>query len=169
MSQPHQIAIVPGSFDPLTNGHVDLVRRTAALFDRVIVAVLANVGKQPLFTLDDRVAIAREVFAADPRIDVATFDGLLVAYARRQGACAIVRGVRSVTDFDYEKQMALMNRHLHPDVETILLMPSEGLSYVSSRLVKEVADLGGSIDELVPPVVAARLKARQAGTRTLDV
>jgi pantetheine-phosphate adenylyltransferase len=169
MSQPHQIALVPGSFDPLTNGHVDLIRRSATLFDRVVVAVLVNAGKQPLFTLDERVAIAREVFDGFARIDVQSFEGLLVDYARRQGASVVVRGVRSVTDFDSEKQMASMNRHLHPSLETILLMPSEGLSYVSSRLVKEVASLGGSIDGLVPPIVATRLGARQAARRTQKV
>jgi len=164
-----RLAIVPGSFDPLTNGHVDIIERAGRLFDRVVVAVLVNAGKQPLFGVDDRVAIIREVFAGQAQLEVDTFDGLLVDYARQRQAVAIVKGLRSVSDFDYESQMALMNRHLRPDVETLFLMPNERYSYVSSRLVKEVAALGGSIDDLVPPVVAARFSRRRLEARTQKV
>ena len=164
-----RLAIVPGSFDPLTNGHVDIIERAGRLFDRVVVAVLVNAGKQPLFGVDDRVAIIREVFAGQAHLEVDTFDGLLVDYARQRQAVSIVKGLRSVSDFDYESQMALMNRHLRPDVETLFLMPNERYSYVSSRLVKEVAALGGSIDDLVPPVVAARLSRRRLEARTQKV
>jgi pantetheine-phosphate adenylyltransferase len=164
-----RLAIVPGSFDPLTNGHVDIIERAGRLFDRVVVAVLVNAGKQPLFGVDDRVAIIREVFAGQGHLEVDTFDGLLVDYARQRQAVSIVKGLRSVSDFDYESQMALMNRHLRPDVETLFLMPNERYSYVSSRLVKEVAALGGSIDDLVPPVVAARLSRRRLEARTQKV
>ena len=136
---------IPGSFDPLTNGHVDIIQRGAQLFDRIVVAVLLNAEKSPLFTVPERVAIAREVFRADPNVEVDTFDGLLVDYARRKRAGVIVRGLRAVSDFEYEMQMALMNRHLNPDVETVFMMPAEPYTYVSSRLVKEVVALGGSV------------------------
>lgn len=166
---PHssRLAIVPGSFDPLTNGHVDLVHRAAGLFDRVIVALLVNAGKQPLFSLAEREAMARAVFADVPGVEVDAFDGLLVEYARRRGAHAVVRGVQSAADLDYEAPMARMNRHLASSVDTVFLLPSEGLGFISSRLVKEVAGLGGAIDALVPPAVAARMAERSARTRTL--
>ncbi len=166
MAHEPRIAIYPGSFDPLTSGHVDLIQRGARLFDRIVVAVLVNTGKQALFSLADRRAIIAEVFRDAPGIEVDTFDGLLVDYVRRIGAHAIVRGLRGVSDFEYELQMALMNRHLEPGVETVFMMPSEPYTYVSSRLVREVAALGGSLDGLVPPVVAARLAARRAGQST---
>ena len=169
MPDSPRIALVPGSFDPLTNGHVDLVIRAAALFDRVIVALLVNAGKQPLFTLAERETMARAVFAETPGVEVEAFDGLLVDYAKRRGAHAVVRGVRSAADVDYEAPMAHMNRHLAPSVDTVFLLPSEGLGFISSRLVKEVAALGGAIHALVPPVVSAQLAARHAAARTLKV
>jgi len=147
------LAIYPGSFDPLTNGHVDIIQRGAKLFDRIVVAILLNVEKSPLFTVAERVDIAREVFAGNPNVEVDTFDGLLVDYARRKHAGVIVRGLRAISDFEFEMQMALMNRNLNPNVETVFMMPAEPYTYVSSRLVKEVAGLGGSITNLVPRLV----------------
>jgi len=155
------LAIYPGSFDPLTNGHVDIIQRGSGLFDRIVVAILLNVEKAPLFSVEERVEIAREVFAPYPNVEVDTFDGLLVEYARHRGAGVIVRGLRAISDFEYEMQMALMNRHLTPAVETVFMMPAEQYTYVSSRLVKEVAALGGSVRGLVPPLVEARLTARR--------
>ena len=125
------IAIYPGSFDPLTNGHVDIIQRGSRLFDRIVVAILMNIEKSPLFTVAERVEIAREVFADNPNVEVDTFDGLLVDYARRKRASVIVRGLRAISDFEYEMQMALMNRHLNPEVETVFMMPAEPYTYVS--------------------------------------
>ncbi|MGE3842254.1 MAG: pantetheine-phosphate adenylyltransferase [Vicinamibacterales bacterium] len=156
-----RIAIFPGSFDPLTNGHVDLIERGARLFDRFIVAILRNIEKSPMFTVDERVEAVRAVFAGRPAIEVDAFEGLLVDYARVKGATTIVRGLRAVSDFEYEMQMALMNRRLHADVETVFMMPADIYSYVSSRLVKEVFLLGGNISGLVPPAVEARMRQRQ--------
>ena len=155
-----RLAVCPGSFDPLTNGHGDIIQRGAKLFDRIVVAILVNAAKHPLFSVEERVAIVREAFAGDPRIEVDTFEGLLVDYVARRQARVIVRGLRAVSDFEYELQMALMNRHLHADVETVFMMPSEQYTYVSSRLVKEVAALGGSVRGLVPEHVAERLHRR---------
>jgi pantetheine-phosphate adenylyltransferase len=155
------IAIYPGSFDPLTNGHVDIIQRGSRLFDRIVVGVLLNIEKAPLFTVNERVDIAGEVFAPYPNVEVDTFDGLLVDYARRKQASVIVRGLRAVSDFEYEMQMALMNRHLNPDVETVFMMPAEPYTYVSSRLVKEVVALGGSVTKLVPALVEARLRDKK--------
>jgi pantetheine-phosphate adenylyltransferase len=157
-----RLAIVPGSFDPLTNGHVDVVLRSAGLFDRVIVAVLVNAEKTPLFSAAERVEIIQEVFSAHANVEVDSFDGLLVEYARRRGALAIVRGLRAVSDFEHEFQMTLMNRHLEPAVETVFMMPAEQYTYVSSRLTKEVFRLGGSVRGLVPPVVERWMQAKQA-------
>jgi pantetheine-phosphate adenylyltransferase len=131
------------------------------LFDRVVVAILLNSGKQPLFSVDERVAIVREVFKAQPNVEVDTFQGLLVDYAKARQASAIVRGLRAVADFEYELQMALMNRHLSADLETVFMMPAEQYTYVSSRLIKEIAALGGSLTGLVPPVVETRLARRR--------
>jgi len=161
------LAIYPGSFDPLTNGHVDIIQRGSGLFDRIIVAILLNVEKSPLFSVEERVAISREVFAPYPNVEVDTFDGLLVEYARTRGAGVIVRGLRAISDFEYEMQMALMNRHLNPAVETVFMMPAEPYTYVSSRLVKEVVALGGSVTRLVPTVVEQRLREKRLGRQTL--
>jgi pantetheine-phosphate adenylyltransferase len=161
------IAIYPGSFDPLTNGHVDIIQRGSRFFDRIVIAVAINMDKAPLFTVPERVSIAREVFLEWPAVEVDTFDGLLVDYARRKRASVIVRGLRAVSDFEYEMQMALMNRRLNPDVETVFMMPAEPYTYVSSRLVKEVVALGGSVHGLVPDVVEARLRDKKAARHSL--
>ena len=156
-------ALYTGTFDPITNGHHDLVRRTVDIFGRVLVAIAANPGKAPLFTVDERVAIVKDVFAGRDNVSVDTFEGLLVDYAQQKGASVIVRGLRAVSDFEYEFQMALMNRHLAPHIETTFLMPAEQYTYISSRLIKEVFSLGGPIDGLVPRVVEAKLLARRQG------
>ena len=161
------VAIYPGSFDPLTNGHVDIIQRGARLFDRIIVAMLINMDKAPLFTLPERVEIAREVFHGTANVEVDTFDGLLVEYARRKHATVIVRGLRAISDFEFEMQMALMNRRLNPDVETAFMMPAEQYTYVSSRLVKEIVALGGSVAGLVPPTVERRLREKKLARETL--
>jgi pantetheine-phosphate adenylyltransferase len=161
------LAIYPGSFDPLTNGHVDIIQRGSRLFDRIVVAILLNVEKSPLFTVSERVDIARAVFQPYPNVEVDTFDGLLVEYARRKRAGVIVRGLRAISDFEYEMQMALMNRHLNPEVETVFMMPAEPYTYVSSRLVKEVVALGGSVTTLVPTIVEDRLRDKKLGRETL--
>jgi len=157
------LAIYPGTFDPLTNGHVDIIQRGSRLFDRIIVGILLNVEKSPLFTVSERVEIAEEVFRPYPNVEVDTFDGLLVEYARRKMAGVIVRGLRAISDFEYEMQMALMNRHLNPEVETVFMMPAEPYTYVSSRLVKEVVALGGSVTTLVPSIVEDRLRQKRPG------
>jgi pantetheine-phosphate adenylyltransferase len=161
------IAIYPGSFDPLTNGHVDIITRGGQLFDRIIVAMLLNLDKSPLFTIPERVEIAREVFQGVPNVEVDTFDGLLVDYARRKHAGVIVRGLRAVSDFEFEMQRALMNRRLNPDVETVFMMPAEPYTYVSSRLVKEVVALGGSVTGVVPAIVERRLREKKLARQTL--
>ena len=155
-----RLAVYPGSFDPLTNGHVDIIQRGARLFDRIVIALLVNREKAPLFSIDERLELTREVFGAEPNVEVDTFDGLLVDYARRRRADVIVRGLRAISDFEYELQMALMNRRLNGDIETVFMMPAEPYTYVSSRLVKEVFALGGSVSGLVPAVVEARLAAK---------
>ena len=152
-----RLAICPGSFDPLTLGHVDIIRRAARQFDRVVVAVLHNTGKAPLFTVPERLDFIRATFADTPAVEADAFSGLLVDYARRRGAAAIVRGIRAVSDFEYEFQMALMNRRLAPEVETVFLTPAEEYSYVSSRLIKEITALSGDVSGLVPEPVARRL------------
>jgi len=161
MANSTRLAVYPGSFDPLTNGHIDIIERATTLFDRVVVAILTNASKQPLFRADERVAIVREVFGGRSEVEADTFEGLLVDYARRRKAHAIVRGVRGATDFDYEWQMALMNRHLAPSIDTVFLMPSEKFTYVSASLVREIAALGGPLTGLVPPAVEARLNSRR--------
>jgi len=157
-----RLAIFPGSFDPLTNGHVDIVLRSAHLFERVLIAVLVNPDKHALFTPDERVSIIRDVFREYPNVEVDTFDGLLVDYARRRRASAIVRGLRAVSDFEYEFQMALMNRHLEPTLETVFMMPAEQYTYLSSRLIKEVFSLGGEVRGLVPSIVEDHLRSKKA-------
>lgn len=151
-------AIYPGSFDPLTNGHLDLIARAAKIFGHLVVAILRNSAKNPLFTVEERVAMLSEGTAEFDNVSVSTFDGLLVDFAREQRAHAVVRGIRAISDYEYEFQMALMNRRLSPDVETIFLMPDAKYSFVSSRLVKEVFRLGGSVDGLVPRFVVERMK-----------
>jgi pantetheine-phosphate adenylyltransferase len=155
-----RIAIYPGSFDPPTKGHEDLVRRSLALADRVIVAVAVNVAKQPLFTVEERLAMLRQAVGDDPRITFESFQGLLADFAKRAGATTIVRGLRAVSDFEYEFQMALMNRQLHPSLETVFLVPAVDLTYLSSSLVREVARYGGDVSALVHPVVAEALTRR---------
>ncbi|MFN0107578.1 MAG: pantetheine-phosphate adenylyltransferase [Blastocatellia bacterium] len=155
-------AIYPGTFDPLTNGHLDIISRAAALFDEVIVALLVNPGKSPMFTTPERVEILNEVL--NPKftnVCVETFEGLLVDYCRQRDINAIIRGVRSIKDYEYELPMVLMNKKLNPDVETVLLVASEENSYVSSSLIKEVFNLGGSIEGLVPDLVIERMKQRR--------
>jgi pantetheine-phosphate adenylyltransferase len=156
-----RLAIFPGSFDPLTNGHVDIVLRSTQLFERVLIAVLVNQDKKPLFTAAERVETIGEVFREYPNVEVDTFEGLLVEYARRRRASALVRGLRAVSDFEYEFQMALMNRHLEPTLETVFMMPAEQYTYLSSRLIKEVFSLGGEVRGLVPPVVEERMRKKQ--------
>ena len=153
-----RLAVYPGSFDLITNGHVDIIERGLRLFDRVVVAVLRNETKAPLYSAAERVQIIREVFGSRPGLEVDTFDGLLVEYAASRGAAAIVKGLRSVADYEYESQMALMNRRLQPGIETLFLMPAEPYAYTSSRLIKEVCRLGGDVHGLVPPLVEARLQ-----------
>jgi pantetheine-phosphate adenylyltransferase len=166
MTESPRLAVFPGSFDPLTNGHVDVIERAARLFDRVVVAVLVNPDKTPFLGADERLACIREVFAAQPSIEADRFDGLLVDYARRRGAVAIVRGLRRAADFDYEVQMTDTNRHLEPRVETVFLVPSPQAAFISSTLVREIAALGGSVDGMVPDAVLARLlRRRGAATR----
>jgi pantetheine-phosphate adenylyltransferase len=157
-----RIALFPGSFDPITNGHVDIIGRGLTVFDEVIVAILVNTEKTPLFTVAERVAIIEGFFSGEPRLRVASFSGLLVDYARKASASVIVRGLRAVSDFEYEFQMALMNRRLDPAIETVFMMPAEQYSYLSSRLVKEVAQLGGDVSGLVPPAVAAALALKNS-------
>jgi pantetheine-phosphate adenylyltransferase len=157
-----RIAIYPGSFDPPTRGHEDLIRRSLLLSDRLIVAVAVNVSKQPLFGVEERLAMLRTAVGPDPRIEFASFEGLLADFARRVGASVVVRGLRAVSDFEYEFQMALMNRQLHPSLETVFLVPALDLTYLSSSLVREVARFGGDVSALVHPAVAEALRARFA-------
>ena len=157
------VAVYPGSFDPITNGHVDILVRALGLFDRVIVALAHNVRKQALFTLEERTEMIRDCVEADGRVEIDSFEGLLVDYARKRGARAVIRGLRAIADFEYEFQFAHMNRHLAPDVETVFLMTSEESFYVSSSLVKEVAAMGGDITRVVPPAVVAALEKKLKG------
>jgi pantetheine-phosphate adenylyltransferase len=159
------LAVYPGSFDPLTNGHVDIILRGARLFDRIVVAILKNAEKQPLFTTDERVEIARAVFKQQRNVEVDTFDGLLVDYVERRKAQVIVRGLRAVSDFEFEFQMALMNQRLNPRIETVFMMPAEQYTYISSRLIKEVFSLGGRVHGLVPELVEERLREKVLATR----
>ena len=155
-----RIAIYPGSFDPPTRGHEDLIRRSLALADRLIVAVAINAAKQPLFSVDERLSMLRAMCEGEPRITIEAFDGLLAEHARRTGAAMVVRGLRAVSDFEYEFQMALMNRQLNPSLETVFLVPAVDLTYLSSSMVREVARFGGDVRAHVHPVVADALRAR---------
>jgi pantetheine-phosphate adenylyltransferase len=153
-------AIYPGSFDPLTNGHLDVVERAAKLFDRVVVAVAKNEGKHPLFTLDERVALVQKSIKKMPNVTVDSFDGLLVDYVVSKNARAIVRGLRAISDFEFEFQLALMNRKLNENVETIFMMPKDTYTFLSSRIVKEIARLGGDVRPFVPPPVQVALRKK---------
>ena len=156
-----RIAVYPGSFDPITRGHEDLIHRSLAFVDKVVVAVAVNVAKQPLFALEERVALIRQC-VDDPHVEVRSFDGLLVDFARSVGASVIVRGLRAVSDFEYEFQMALMNRNLAPTIETVFLVPAFDLTYLSSSLVREVARFGGDVSALVHPAVQQALQQKFA-------
>ena len=153
-------ALYPGTFDPLTNGHVDLIHRGAKLFEQLTVAILSNPVKNPLFTVEERVEMLKEATSALSNVSVATFDGLMVEFARQRGAAAVLRGIRAISDYEYEFQMALMNRRLAPEIETVFLQPAGRYSFVSSRMVKEVFSFGGDVSGLVPPNVLKRLRAR---------
>jgi pantetheine-phosphate adenylyltransferase len=156
-------ALYPGTFDPPTNGHVDLITRGSKLFGHLTVAVLINPGKNPLFTVEERVEMLKEVTGSIENVSIATFDGLMVEFARQQGASAVLRGIRAISDYEYEFQMALMNRRLAPEVETVFLQPAGRYSFLSSRMLKEVFTLGGDVTGLVPPNVLKRLRARING------
>ena len=153
-------AIYPGTFDPITRGHEDLIRRAARLFDRVVVAVAASSGKKPFFTLDERVEMAQQVLADCPNVEVMAFSGLLMEFLQQQNARVILRGLRAVSDFEYEFQMAGMNRSMYPDVETMFMTPSEQYMFVSATIVREIALLGGDADKFVHPLVAAQLRSK---------
>ena len=166
MTQGHLkdvIAIYPGSFDPVTNGHLDLIERGSLIFDQLIVAVLHNVEKDPLFSMDERIAMLKEFTSHIENVRIDTFGGLLVDYAKQVNARAILRGIRAISDYEYELQMALMNRKLNPELETVFMMPAVSYSYVSSRLVKEIARLNGSVTGLVPKAVEERLRDKVNG------
>jgi pantetheine-phosphate adenylyltransferase len=159
-------ALYPGSFDPVTNGHLDLIERGEKVFDLLIVAVLKNADKQPLFSIPERVEMLRDVVKKWASVEVAVFDGLLVDYARKRGAGVVLRGIRAISDYEYELQMALMNRKLEPRLETVFMLPGETYSYLSAKLVREIAQLGGPLDGLVPPAVGERLRAKFAPATT---
>ncbi|HTK94617.1 MAG TPA: pantetheine-phosphate adenylyltransferase [Terriglobales bacterium] len=154
------VAIYPGTFDPLTNGHLDLIERGSKIFDELIVGILRNPEKDPLFTVNERKEVLLRMTKRFANVRIDTFDGLLVDYARSKGARAVLRGIRAISDYEYELQMALMNRKLDPQIETVFMMPAEAYSYLSSRLVKEIYQLGGSIRGLVPELVEQRLKGK---------
>jgi pantetheine-phosphate adenylyltransferase len=155
-------ALYPGTFDPPTNGHVDLIQRGSKLFEHLTVAILINPVKNPLFTVEERVEMLKEATASLPNVSIATFDGLMVEFARKQGASAVLRGIRAISDYEYEFQMALMNRRLAPEIETVFLQPAGRYSFISSRMLKEVFSFGGDVTGLVPPNVLKRLRGRIA-------
>jgi pantetheine-phosphate adenylyltransferase len=153
-------ALYPGTFDPPTNGHVDLIQRGAKLFEHLTVAILKNPVKNPLFTVEERVEMLREVTSPLGNVSISTFDGMMVEFARREGASAVLRGIRAISDYEYEFQMALMNRRLAPEIETVFLQPAGRYSFISSRMLKEVFSFGGDVTGLVPPNVLKRLRGR---------
>lgn len=155
-----QIAVYPGSFDPITNGHIDIIERTAQIFDRVVVAVAINEEKLPVFTVEERVEIIRDAIRHVPNVEVDQFAGLLVDFMRRQQSNVVVRGLRAISDFEYEFQMAQMNKQLYPQMETLFMMTQPEHGYLSSRIVKEIARFGGQVGQMVPGVVATQLKER---------
>jgi pantetheine-phosphate adenylyltransferase len=154
-------ALYPGTFDPITNGHEDLVRRAAGMFDRVVVAIASNPSKAPMFTLEERVDLARKVLSGVPNVEVQGYHGLTVDFARSQGISVIVRGLRAVSDFEFEFQLANMTRHLSPEMETVFLTPKEQFTFISSTLIREIAIYGGKVEEFVDPVVAAALRGKR--------
>jgi pantetheine-phosphate adenylyltransferase len=156
-------AVYPGTFDPLTRGHEDLVRRAATLFDTVLVAIADSRAKRPFFSLDERIAMAREVLGGMKNVEIIGFSGLLTDFVRKQNARVVLRGLRAVSDFEYEFQLAGMNRNLYPEMETVFLTPSEQHMFISATLVREIASLGGDVTDFVPPAVAKRLKQRTGG------
>jgi len=160
---PKRSAVYPGTFDPITNGHVDLVRRAAGIFDRVVIGIAANPGKAPLFPMEKRVELARVVLEEVPNVNVLGYSGLTVDFAREQGCGIVIRGLRAVTDFEFEFQLANMSRHLAPEVDYVFLTPKENFTFISSTLVREIAQLGGDVSRFVPPVVALALAARRNG------
>ncbi len=160
-----RIVVYPGSFDPLTNGHLDVIQRAARLFDKVIVAVASNEAKQPVFTLEERVQLVQEAVMDQPKVEVDCFNGLLVEYVEKRSGQAIIRGLRAVSDFEFEFQLALMNRKLNERVETIFMMPKDTYTFLSSRIVKEIARLGGDVSAFVPPHVKRALTARVGGRK----
>jgi len=154
------IAVYPGSFDPLTNGHLDLITRGSRLFDHLIVAILTNTNKQPLFSIDERLSMLRETCASFSNVEIDTFEGLLVDYARRRNARVILRGIRAVSDYEAELQMAHLNRRMHPEAETVFLLATEDYSFISSRMIKEIVTLGGDVAQFVPGAVLRSLRAK---------
>ena len=159
------VAIYPGSFDPITNGHLDLIQRGSRMFDKLIVSILRHDAKEPLFNVEERTEMLREVVHVYPNVAVDSFDGLLVDHAARHSATVLLRGIRAISDYEYELQMALMNRRLSPAIETVFMMANETYSFISSRLVKEVFGLGGNISGLVPPSVEVRLQQRMSKSK----
>jgi len=162
---PSVIAIYPGSFDPITNGHLDLIQRGSRMFDKLIVSILRNDSKAPLFSVEERMDMLHEVVHVYPNVEVDSFNGLLVDHAVAHSATVLIRGIRAISDYEYELQMALMNRRLRPEIETVFMMANEAYSFISSRLVKEVFGLGGNISGLVPPSVEARMRRRLPKTK----
>lgn len=160
----NQVVLYPGTFDPITLGHEDLVRRAARLFSRVVVGIADSRGKRPIFELDERVQMARAVLAVYPNVEVVGFTGLLMDFLREQQARVILRGLRAVSDFEFEFQMAGMNRMLHPDVETLFLTPSEQYMFISASIVREIGSLGGDVSQFVQPLIAQRLSEKIAGS-----